>query len=489
MSEPTVARWLVPIHQNLRKPNYRRVKIWHRFLVLVATSLPSTVPGQEGGRTLSLEQALQEALQDHPTLAREAAIEQAADARLELARTGYIPQLDIALQANRATANNVRGTTFPMRGLPAISGPVNEPVMDSGAFGSLASLSASWDVLGLLARAASVDAELRDREHSYAGGDVVRLQIAFNVADAFLGTLARTEAVKAASASEQRAVVFESAVRALTEHDLRPGADLSRSQAEKALASTQLIRAQQAQTIAEIELAQAIGRTGRVTPQPGHLLDLPPEGELQTTKRNPALLEADTAVAVTEAREKVAKYGYLPRVEVVAALWSRGSGFTTPNGPTPSADGLVPNVQNWGAGLVVTWPVLDIFAQHHRRAIASSDTKEAGARRLEIELAIASQLETAQAVLDGARRIAANTPVALAAARMAEQQATARYRSGLANVTEVADAQRLLAQAELDDAVARLGVRTARLIFARALGDIQPFLSEVQEPAQGPESP
>jgi outer membrane protein TolC len=358
--------------------------------------------------------------------------------------------------------------------------------MDSGAYGSTASLTASWDVVGLLARAASVDAALRDRERTYAGGDVVHLQVAFNVADAFLGTLARAEGVKAAHASEERAAVFESTVRALTEHDLRPGADLSRSQAEKALASTQLIRAQQAQTIAEIELAQAVGETGRVTPLAGNLLDLPPEGVLQTDRRNPVLEQAANAVAVANAREKVAKYGYLPRVEVVAALWSRGSGRATPGGPTPSADGLAANVQNWGVGLVLSWPVLDIFAQRARARIASADTGEADARRREIELQITSQLETAQAILDGARRIAANTPIALASARTAEQQATARYQAGLAGVTEVAEAQRLLAQAELDDVLARLGVRTGTLLFARALGDLEPFFADMKDPAQGP---
>lgn len=454
--------------------------------MLIAMLHSSMALAQENARTLTLEQAVRTALQDHPTLAREAAIEQAADARLDLARTGYLPQLDIALQANRATANNVRGTAFPTRGLPGISGPVGESVFDSGAYGTIASLSGSWDALGLLAQIASVDAALRDRERASADGDVVRLQIAFNVADAFLGALTRAEEVKAARATEERAAVLERVVRALTEHDLRPGADLSRSQAEEALASTQLIRAQQAQTIAEIELARAIGVAGRVTPLPGNLLDLPPEGEIHTAKRHPALMEADTAVAVAQAREKVATYGYLPRVEVVAALWARGSGYASPGGPTPSADGLSPNVPNWGVGLAVTWPVLDIFAQRARRRIAATDTADAGAHRAEIELEVNSQLETAQAILDGARRIAVNTPIALAAARAAEEQATARFHSGLASVTEVAEAQRLLAQADLDDAAARLGVRTAMLLLARALGDIDPFLSAAKNPTLGP---
>jgi hypothetical protein len=46
-------------------------------------------------------------------------------------------------------------------------------------------------------------------------------------------------------------------------------------------------------------------------------------------------------------------------------------------------------------------------------------------------------------------------------------------------VVEVADAQRLLAQAEVDDAVARLGVWRALLAAARIQGDIKPFLQKV----------
>jgi hypothetical protein len=55
------------------------------------------------------------------------------------------------------------------------------------------------------------------------------------------------------------------------------------------------------------------------------------------------------------------------------------------------------------------------------------------------------------AILDTARKIAENTPVQLKAANDAVTRAQARYDSGLGTLTEVADAQRLLAQAEIDD--------------------------------------
>ena len=73
----------------------------------------------------------------------------------------------------------------------------------------------------------------------------------------------------------------------------------------------------------------------------------------------------------------------------------------------------------------------------------------------------------AAATLDGARSIAANTPVQVSAARAAAEQATARYQAGLGNIDEVAEAQRLLTQAEIDDALARLGVWRALLALPR----------------------
>ena len=66
----------------------------------------------------------------------------------------------------------------------------------------------------------------------------------------------------------------------------------------------------------------------------------------------------------------------------------------------------------------------------------------------------------------------------VSAARAATQQAIARYESGLATIDQVAEAQRLLTQAEIDDALAHLGVWRALLGVATAAGDLQPFIME-----------
>ena len=74
-------------------------------------------------------------------------------------------------------------------------------------------------------------------------------------------------------------------------------------------------------------------------------------------------------------------------------------------------------------------------------------------------------------MVQAARAIAANMPVQLAAAQQSESQARARYQAGLANIVEVADAQSLLAQAEVQDQLARIDVWRALLAQSVAHGD------------------
>ena len=50
-----------------------------------------------------------------------------------------------------------------------------------------------------------------------------------------------------------------------------------------------------------------------------------------------------------------------------------------------------------------------------------------------------------------------------------------RFEAELTTVTEVAEAQRLLAQAEVENALARLSVWRAHLAEAKAKGDLRPF--------------
>jgi outer membrane protein TolC len=124
---------------------------------------------------------------------------------------------------------------------------------------------------------------------------------------------------------------------------------------------------------------------------------------------------------------------------------------------------------------------MDRFAIREQETMQAANIRAGQAQYQVVTTNLQAQFNAALATLAGARRVAANTPVEVSSAQTAFQQATARYQSGLAPIDDVAQAQRLLVQAQIDDALARLNVWRAKLQVATARGDIQPFLAEVSQ--------
>jgi outer membrane protein TolC len=124
----------------------------------------------------------------------------------------------------------------------------------------------------------------------------------------------------------------------------------------------------------------------------------------------------------------------------------------------------------------MTFPIFDLFSIRARKRIEAQNEQAERATYDRIIQEINAQSEQARAEAEGARRVAENTPIQLDSARVLEQQARARYDASLGTIVEVSDAQRLLLQAEVGDAVARIGVWRALLSEAAAKGSLSDLL-------------
>jgi outer membrane protein TolC len=197
--------------------------------------------------------------------------------------------------------------------------------------------------------------------------------------------------------------------------------------------------------------------------------------------KNPIEREQNAAVEETLARLRALERSYFPRFYLQGAVYVRGSGAQIDGRILGGLNGLAPKTQNYALGFTVTFPILDLPSLRAREAAQTATVRSQQAKAAQIATDLRARWNRAVATLSGARRIAANTPVQVSAARAATQQATARYEAGLGTIAEVADAQRLLTQAEIDDALARLGVWRGLLDVAAAAGDIQPFVAEAEK--------
>jgi outer membrane protein TolC len=210
-----------------------------------------------------------------------------------------------------------------------------------------------------------------------------------------------------------------------------------------------------------------------------------PAGEITPTAAaaHPLARVRQAFVDQARAQADVLSHTDLPRVLVQSSVFARGSG-ANPNGVFDAGlDGLGLQRANWAAGVEILFPnVFDFSSLRARKAAAAASTRANGALYDEALLTVTSQQQSAAAILQATRAIAANTPIQLAAAQQSERQARARYDAGLATIIEVADAQSLLAQAEVQDQLARVDVWRALLAAAVAQGDLNPFLSILKQP-------
>jgi outer membrane protein len=219
---------------------------------------------------------------------------------------------------------------------------------------------------------------------------------------------------------------------------------------------------------------------GHITIDGASLLDQLPALDVNASAAttHPLAQIHQAAVDVARAQEEVLARSDLPRLYLQSSLFARGSG-ANPNGQLDgSLAGLGLDRANWAAGVQILFPnVFDFSSLRARKAAAAASERAEAALYDEALLTITSQQQAAAAMVQAARAVAANTPVQLAAAQQSEAQARARYQAGLTSITEVADAQSLLAQAEVQDQLARVDVWRALLAEAVAQGDLASFLT------------
>jgi outer membrane protein TolC len=429
---------------------------------------------------VTFQQAIRYATDNYPAIRASLARVAAQQSGVDLAQTAYLPRVDWSLQINRATRNNVSGLLIPGTVNPPISGPASDTASSTGIWGSANAFLLAWEAFDFGLRDASVSFAQALVARASAGAELTRLEVGVGAADAFLRLAAAQETVRAAAANVERQRVFANAVAVLVKNQLRAGADDSRAQAELALAQIQLVQAEQAQQIARASLAQWLGAPAasvQITATP--LLEMPPTAPAPPGGPPAAHPLAETQMATVEssrALQTVLGHSYIPRVNLQTAFSWRGSGATANGTMLGGSQGLDFETPNWAVGVTATFPIFDWFSLRERKRIEAHTERAEAATYDRIVQQLTAQSEQARAEMDGARRVAENTPIQLAAARVLEQQSRARYDAGLATIIEVADSQRLLLQAEVGDAVARLGVWRALLADAAARGDVSELL-------------
>jgi outer membrane protein TolC len=142
---------------------------------------------------------------------------------------------------------------------------------------------------------------------------------------------------------------------------------------------------------------------------------------------------------------------------------------------------MAPNIGDYAVGLNITFAFMEFASIHAREASQAATVSAAQAHEQLASRELQEQFAQAEAVLRASRSVAENTPIALSSAQTSFAQANARYKAGLSPIDDLAQAQRLLVQAQIDDSIARLNVWRAFLHLQAVRGDLEPFLQAASQ--------
>lgn len=453
-----------------------------------AAAVPPPPPLLQGQRvtvrTMTLEQALAYARTHHPRLAAaqaEIAVRE-REARVPAAR--YLPRLGATVQAIVGSNNSSAAAWFSSGGaveFPRISGTaylqqpteVNwYPYMNTAVGVGLE--QRVFDFGRVAAESAIADALTRVARHR---ADEDRLRTDLAVREAYFAVLAARSVETAADDAVVRATAHRDAARALVDARLRPRIELERAEADLSRFEVGRIRAQGGVRIAQSVFAAAVGLDDALLDANAANDSLPPplppleEAVRRGDARDPAVLAARAQLRAQQAQTRLLDAEQLPEIRLVATVMGAAGGAPAVHMNVGAFGlGFVPWVPDYFAGLVFQWRFFDPVLQA-RRGAARQAEQVAGARIMEIRQEQTAVIQQAWIAVNVAQRALPALEHALSAAQSNYAQAEARFHAGLGTSVEIADAEALRTDAEIQLALGRFQIARTRAQFARAVAE------------------
>jgi outer membrane protein TolC len=435
-------------------------------------------PSSAAARVLTLPEAIAYARAHQPAIRAAMARIAAMEATARIPRAQWLPSVGVTVQLFGATANSTTGTYVgaPYVDIPRIGGtkvtatgsmqPYPSTFVGAGVqqeifdFGRIAAQAAAMDALVDVARRRT---------------DAERLDVDFAVEETYFAVYAAKSVLNAAEGALERSRVHRDLAKAAVEAGLRSPIELTRAEADMTRFDLGRERARAAVVVAQSVLAAAVGvpeATLDVPPVPPTEKEMPSMSEAirEAAARDPRILEVEARLRAQELATKAIGAELRPNLAFTSSISLRAGGAPPSSGDPAKQGGWLPNVPNWDVGVVLSWPIFNgptAARERASRALEQVQREEIALVRYQRAVAIQQAyvaVVMAKAAIPALERAAA-------AARVNYEQADARFKSGIGNSVELADAEALRAQAEIDLALGRFDLARTRVVFGRAIAE------------------
>lgn len=423
---------------------------------------------------LTLKQAEDTALRNQPTMREAHGLLEAAEGRVEEARSGYLPQVTVSGTYERTTSNFA-----PRPGILPNS-------LSTGTGGSSGTVTASttavsWNpqynyyLLGVTGSQLIYDFGQTSNRWRAAGasrdaaGQNTRtavLQTLLNVRRAYFVARAERDLVAVADETVRNQEKHVEQTQAFVRTGIQPDINLATVMTALANARVQLVTAQNNLAVADAQLAQAMGVsvTASYTLADAELAPVADEDGAPATLVDRALRARPELANLVDQRRaqeltvKAVKGTYGPSLSAIGNISDNGT----------SIDGLVPN---WYVGLGLTWNILQGGLTNGQVREAKGTLENIAGQEDALRLQVQVDVEQGRLNVHAAKATIGAAQEAVSNARNQLTLAEQRYAHGLGNAVELSDAQVAYTTARAQLVQAQFNLASARAQLLAALGD------------------
>ena len=413
-----------------------------------------------GARTVTLDEAINMALQTQPAVIQ-------AEGDVDMAHAGQREALGSFLPSLNANGNMSQSSNTRINATTGI------PQTFPGGVSYSTGLSASLVLFNGFARLAQTRSANATATSADAALTNQKFQVILQTKQAFFNSLAAADLVSAAQTQLERA----QRQLQVSKDKLAAGSgirsDTLSATVDVGNAELALLNARAQQATAEANLARLIGVEGAV--HASGQLALPDLTTLDTASlrqeaisASPNVLAAEAQARAAGAQVAVSRAQYFPSVTLSYSTSYAGSDSLA---RLPSAVGTWPNLLNsWSFRLGMSWPIFNGFTRETNMTRSTTARDVAVAQAADAQRQANANFTQQLAGLEAAAQQVVIAQASRAAADENLRVQQERYRLGAATIVDVLTAEASLGQAEVSLVQARLAVLTAKAQIEAIIG-------------------
>lgn len=428
------------------------------IIFLMVTSYPAGAAELEIDSPLTLDNCIQQALQNNPASSAAKFAEQSALEDVGAAKGRYYPEIGVRTAYRRWETHVFLPQGVVGQGIPPTVGPINE---------WRANLRGQYTLFDSGLRSSELASA--QSQHSAAKEESARTrnEIVFGVHSAYYEYLAAEDELQLSKSRQLRSKDHLRIASDRKEAGDVPQADVTRARVDVASADLAIVSAESALRIARGRLNESMGRSAHEPLQivrneialPDPTLVNVQESITDALQKRPEVQAALRRVDAKKSQIGATRSEILPKVRAEA-----GYGWLD--------EEFLPGDSDWWVGLTLDIPLFDGGTRQHRIAKSKVEVNREQAQLDQLKLAIQQEVWTAYS-----RWIESYQSLQTSFARKEEadeslQLTRARYEEGASTINDLLDAELALAQAETSISAARFNLFVAKAAFQLATGEL-----------------